>query len=106
MMPLAMMPLVLTGYRIAPANQRALLPLSFRLPLLLPPTPLGFNRHKVVVVGTISLLLRAKADASQPASEAEVRALATTLKKGKFRRERTHGDGRRWCERHRCERRR
>ena len=67
---------------ITPTNQRALLPLSFRLPLLSPPTPLEFNRRRVAVVGTISLL-RATIDASQPASEAEVRALAATLKKGK-----------------------
>ena len=68
---------------VTPTNQRALLPLSFRLPLLSPPTPLEFNRRRVAVVGTISLL-RATIDASQPASEAEVRALAATLnKKGK-----------------------
>jgi hypothetical protein len=67
---------------ITPTNQRALLPLSFRLPLLSPPTPLEFNRRRVAVVGTISLL-RATIDASQPNSEAEVRALAATLKKGK-----------------------
>ena len=65
---------------ITPTNQRALLPLSFRLPLLSPPTPLEFNRRRVAVVGTISLL-RATIDASQPASEAEVRALAAALKK-------------------------
>ena len=47
-----------------------------------PPTPLEFNRRRVAVVGTISLL-HATIDASQPASEAEVRALAATLKKGK-----------------------
>jgi len=67
---------------VTPTNQRALLPLSFRLPLLSPPTSLEFNRRRVAVVGTISLL-RATIDASQPASEAEVRALAATLKKGK-----------------------
>ena len=43
---------------------------------------LKFNRRRVAVVGTISLL-RATIDASQPASEAEVRALVATLKKGK-----------------------
>ena len=67
---------------ITPTNQRALLPLSFRIPLLSPPTSLEFNRRRVTVVGTISLL-RATIDARQPASEAEVRALAATLKKGK-----------------------
>ena len=67
---------------VTPTNQRALLPLSFRLPLLSPPTSLEFNRRRVAVVGTISLL-RATIDASQPASEAEVCALAATLKKGK-----------------------
>ena len=67
---------------VTPTNQRALLPLSFRLPLLSPPTPLEFNRRRVAVVGTISLL-RATIDASQPASEADVRALAATLNKGK-----------------------
>ena len=67
---------------VTPTNQRALLPLSFRLPLLSPPTSLEFNRRRVAVAGTISLL-RATIDASQPASEAEVRALAAALKKGK-----------------------
>ena len=76
---------------ITPTNQRALLPLSFRLPLLSPPTPLEFNRRRVAVVGTISLL-RATIDASQPASEAEVRALAATLKKGKAPAAGTQGD--------------
>ena len=71
-----------TGFKITPANKRALLPLSFRLPLLSPPNPLEFNRRRVAIVGTTSLL-RAKIDASQPASEAEVRALSATLMKGK-----------------------
>ena len=74
---------------VTPTNQFALLPLSIRLPLLSPPTPLEFNRRRVAVAGSISLL-RATIDASQPASEAEVRALAATLKKGKGPAARAH----------------
>ena len=78
MMPLEMMSLVLTGPH--PANRRAPLPLSFRFPLLSPPRSLESNRRKVAVVGTISLDC-ATVDASQPAGEDEVRALAAALKK-------------------------